>query len=387
VKKHSLIFLLIILVLFSFCGPKKEEIERFFEDGVEVVVNRLEPFEIKGKLTDLTLEEIFRIDTEKDEMAEIGLTDIWRFDVDSGGNIYLLGYRFREYSIFKFDKSGNFVTSFGRRGQGPGEVQRPTFIRVSSQDEIYVLDKGNTKLVIYGKDGELISETPVDPSLVEATPLNSEKYLVKRRTIPEDEASEFLALDSLIICGQDFEKESELDIEKIPSISRITRFRPMFSVFYSLADSRIFVGNSDKGYEIKTYDFHGNGLRKLRKQYQPVRVPEDLKEELEKLLAQRGRTVSFPEFMPPFQYLFTDDLGRLFIMTYEKGEEPREYIYDMYNPEGVFFSRMRLDNYGHLAYFGGEGPLDVRAKAGRLYFIREKNSGYKELVVCRIKWE
>lgn len=65
-----------------------------------------------------------------------------------------------------------------------------------------------------------------------------EKYLIKQRTIPEDEASEFLALDLLIICGQDFEKESELDIEKIPSISRITRFRPMFSVFYSLSDSQ-----------------------------------------------------------------------------------------------------------------------------------------------------
>lgn len=234
----KLIFLLLVFIIFSFCGPKKEEIERFLEDGVEVVVNHLEPFEIKGMFTDLTLEEIFRIDTEKDEMAEIGLTDIWHFDLDSRGNIYLLGYTIREYSIFKFDKSGNFVTSFGRKGQGPSEVQRPTFITVSSQDEIYILDKGNTKLIIYGKDGELISETPVDPSLVEATPLDSEKYLIKQRTIPEDEASEFLALDLLIICGQDFEKESELDIEKIPSISRITRFRPMFSVFYSLSDSQ-----------------------------------------------------------------------------------------------------------------------------------------------------
>ncbi len=383
----KLIFLLLVFIIFSFCGPKKEEIERFLEDGVEVVVNHLEPFEIKGMHTDLTLEEIFRIDTEKDEMAGIGLTDIWHFDVDSRGNIYLLGYTIREYSIFKFDKSGNFVTSFGRKGQGPGEVQRPTFITVSSQDEIFVLDKGNTKLIIYGKDGELISETPVDPSLVEATPLNSEKYLIKQRTIPEDEASEFLALDLLIICGQDFEKESELDIEKIPSISRITRFRPMFSVFYSLSDSQIFVGNSDKGYEIKTYDFHGNGLRKLRKQYQPVKVPEGSKEKLEKLLARMGRTISFPEFMPPFQYLFADDVGRLFIMTYEKGEEPREYIYDMFNPAGVFFSKMRLDNYGHLEYFGGEGPLDVRAKADRLYCIREKESGYKELVVYKMRWE
>lgn len=382
----SILIFLIIMTLFS-CRPGEKEAEIVMEDGVPVVLNRLEPYTVRGMPSGLTLEELFRMDTEKEAMAEIGLTDIWRFDVDSGGNIYLIGYTTREQAVFKFDKDGNFLNSFGRRGQGPGEVQRPVFIKVSREDQIYVVDSGNTKLVIYGTDGETISEIPVDPNLVEVTPLDSEKLLIKQRTIPDDEASELLALDSLIICGQDFEKESELDTEKIPSISRITRFRPMFSVFYSLTDDKIFVGNSERGYEISAFDSDGNLLRKIRKQFQPVEVPDDIKEKLGKMLARMGRTMSFPESMPPFQYLFADDSGRLFVMTFERGQKPREYIYDVFNPEGIFFTRMRLDNYGYLEYFGGEGPLDVQATNDRLYCISEKEDGYKELVVYRMIWE
>jgi hypothetical protein len=383
--RKSILAFLMVMTLFS-CSPKDREAGIFMEDGVRVVVNRIEPYEIKGVPTDLRLEEVFRIDTEKEEMAEIGLTDIWRFDVDSEGNIYLLGYTIRENPLFKFDNDGNFLMSFGRRGQGPGEVQRPRFVKVSSDDRIYVLDSGNTKLIIYGKDGGLISEIPVDPSLVEVTPLNNEKYLVKQRSIPEDDASEILALDSLLICGKDFQKESELDTEKIPSIAGITRFRPLFSVFYSLAGNTIFVGNSEKGYEILTYDSEGNVVGKVRKQHQSVKVPQDFKEKVGELLARMGRTISFPEFLPSFQYLFSDDQGRLFVMTYEQDEVSREYLYDVFSPEGFFFTRMRLDNYGHLEYFGGEGPLDVIAKTDRLYCICEKENGYKELAVYRMIW-
>ena len=53
------------------------------EDGVEVIVNHLEPYKIKGEPSTLHLEEKFTLDTERDEIAEIGLTDTQDFDVDS----------------------------------------------------------------------------------------------------------------------------------------------------------------------------------------------------------------------------------------------------------------------------------------------------------------
>ena len=103
------IVLLGCLILIFLCVPKPETPERFVEDGVEVVFNRLEPYEIKGEPSTFTLEREFAIDTEQDEIAKLGLTDInLHFDVDSAGNIYLACHKNADGMIFRFDRQGNF---------------------------------------------------------------------------------------------------------------------------------------------------------------------------------------------------------------------------------------------------------------------------------------
>jgi hypothetical protein len=84
------IVLLFVSMLLLHCGPGQDQVEKTVEDGVEVIINHLEPYEVKGKPNNLFLEEEFRIDTEKDEIAETGLTDISNrgFGVDSEGSIY-----------------------------------------------------------------------------------------------------------------------------------------------------------------------------------------------------------------------------------------------------------------------------------------------------------
>jgi hypothetical protein len=72
------------------CQDKEADIERFMEDGVEVVLNHVEPYQVKGEPSNLILEKVFSFDTENDDIAATGLTDIYRFDVDSEGNIYFL---------------------------------------------------------------------------------------------------------------------------------------------------------------------------------------------------------------------------------------------------------------------------------------------------------
>ena len=49
--------------------------------------------------------------------------------------------------------------------------------------------------------------------------------------------------------------------------------------------------------------------------------------------------------MPPFRFLFTDDEGRLYVMTWEKNKDLKEYMYDVFNPQGVFICRTSLGNY------------------------------------------
>jgi len=58
------ICIILVLILFSSCRPKQTQIEKITEDGVEVIINHHEPYEIKGEPNNVYLEKIFSINTE-----------------------------------------------------------------------------------------------------------------------------------------------------------------------------------------------------------------------------------------------------------------------------------------------------------------------------------
>ena len=130
----------------------------------------------------------------------------------------------------------------------------------------------------------------------------------------------------------------------------------------------------------------GNLVKKIRKEYNPADVPNEFKESW---LANIGRykdRLVFPDKMPPFHYFFLDDEGRLYVKTYEKGPNKDEYIHDIFNTDGIFIARKSMAGYGRWIY----PALSInraKAKNHRFYCIREKENGYKELVVYRMKWE
>jgi hypothetical protein len=86
IRKYIIPILLIFIS--SVCSRDKSDAERILEDGLEVVINRHEPYIVEGETKTLNLEEDFIIDLEEDEIAKLGLTDVWGFDVDSNRNIY-----------------------------------------------------------------------------------------------------------------------------------------------------------------------------------------------------------------------------------------------------------------------------------------------------------
>ena len=92
--------------------------------------------------------------------------------------------------------------------------------------------------------------------------------------------------------------------------------------------------------------------------------------------------VEFPKNWPAFLSFFTDEEARLFVMTPEKGEGEGEHIFNIFNLDGVFITQKVLR-----VLFGGSGSIYARAKNNRLYCLREKESGYKELVVYKMTWE
>jgi hypothetical protein len=380
------LFILVCSLSLCFsCGPKQDKVERITEDGVDVVVNHLEPYKITGEPANLTLEEEFTIDTEKDEITELGLTDIRSFDVDTEQNIYLLHLQSRENCIFKFNKEGSFISSFGRKGQGPGEMQYPIFFQVIN-NELAVTNP--TKVVFFSNDGKFLKEISKDANKLSVILLKNGNYLVRENF--RDISDSTTRYSSLIIYDSEFNQIKEID--RGPGYPfKGDGYRAILPYIHSCVfGEKIFEGNSEMEYEIHVYDFNGNLIKKIKKEYSPVPINAENKETILKLFERMPeeikKTIYFPDNFPPFQRLFfTDDKGRLFVMTYEKGKKPREFIYDIFNSDGAFIGRTGLENYGQDVM--QMGPLPAISKNGFLYYVREKENGYKELVAYKMNWE
>jgi hypothetical protein len=60
------------LLVFPSCTPRQEKVEWIIEDGVEVIVNHLAPYQIKCESNTFTFGEEFVIDSESENFAELG---------------------------------------------------------------------------------------------------------------------------------------------------------------------------------------------------------------------------------------------------------------------------------------------------------------------------
>lgn len=378
--KQTTLFFILVSCLFCSCGPTQDKVDKIVEDGVEVVLNHLEPYTLKGEPSTFSLKEEFRIDTEMDKIAKIGLTDLRCFDVDSQGNIYFLKMgRGKGDNIFKFDKTGKFISSFGITGQGPGEFIYPRHLEIDNQGRLFITDPGKSKLIIFDSIGKFIKE--INTKGIKISCLENGKFLALEQQ-PGSYMEEYIQFPFKLLSTQ-FEELKELDRFRILN-SNLTKKRRGTSPILGWSSSKkgIYVGNEERGYEIWVYDLEGKLYRKIRKEFKNVPVSEEYKKTMmERTNEQLKRMTFFPDNFPPYQSFFSDDYGKLFVMTYEAGDNPGEFMFDIFNAEGAFIERKSLNVWVN------EGFVWGMIKENLFYCLREKENGYKELVVYRTNGE
>lgn len=362
------LYLILFLILIYSCGPKQDKVDKKYEIGTEVILNHIEPYGIKGEPNSFYLEEELVIDFEREDLSEFGLSDIRGFDVDSEGNIYISNFlRKPEYLIYKFSDQGEFITKFARFGQGPGEAQIARSISINNEDRIFTYDNGGRKIMVFDKDGGIITEFPYQWFQYGFVCLFNGSYLVTKNVIGERTMS-------LSIYNHDLEKVKELETVAFPN-------RPA-ATFWTVSEYFIYVSDDKRGYEIRVYDFKGKLIRKIRKEHRLVKLPLDERKSIEEaykvLEKQIGEKFDPYIHRPPFSKFFVDSDERLYVQTWEEGDKPDEYIHDIFNRDGAFIGRVSLN------IFYKKSTFYAIEKNGYIYYLREKDDGFMELYKGRI---
>jgi hypothetical protein len=390
---------LFTIVLFCFlcaCSDNTTDAEWIREDGIDVVVNRNEPYIVEGRTETLSLKEELFIDLEADDLAAQGLTDVWGFDVDSNRNIYFFKNPTSEgYLVYKFDPSGRFLSSFALRGQGPGEVQMPSFQKFNARDELPITDSGINTIKMFDTEGSIVKSIDLGVHVGfmgnMTYPLENGNFLIRRSLRGELEEKHYFVMG---LFDPEFNEIKEFDRFEVIQPIRADKVRlPMHKSVWCVSKKHIYLGNENNGYEIHVYDFEGNFVKKIRKTYQPTPVNDEFKQYVNAQIKDTPpvfkKKIYIPEHFPPFQCIFSDDREYLYVMTFERGTSPGEYRIDIFDTDGVLIGKTSLDIYLSDPFFTPGAPLDswITIKDNRLYTLRMKDSGYKELVVYDTIWE
>ena len=243
------------------CGPSPSAVERTREDGVEVVLNHSIPYRA-GQTGPFSLAEIFRIDSE----TETRIGDILGFEVNAAGDIFILRQNIGGGDfIFKYDGNGRYLKAFGRKGQGPGELQNPRHITMGKNDRLLISDTG--RVFEYDDEGTFLHAYPLDFA-VRVTAGPGETWIAQNveQQFRGDKQTMTWSADLL---DSRFVKLRELDsLTAEISLSNLRFPEPLLC--WSASTDRIFIANEDRAYDVRMYDRDGMLKRRIKKEYTAV---------------------------------------------------------------------------------------------------------------------
>ena len=75
--------------------------------------------------------------------------------LDADGNVYVTDTLNDRVEIF--DADGNFISTFGKAGDGPGYFARPKGIAVDSDGHVWVADEMQDRLQVFNREGQLLT--------------------------------------------------------------------------------------------------------------------------------------------------------------------------------------------------------------------------------------
>jgi sugar lactone lactonase YvrE len=87
------------------------------------------------------------------EVAVASNGDIFVADGHTGGGLAIGNAR-----IMKFDKTGKFLKTWGKKGMGPGEFDVPHTLAFDSRGRLFVGDRQNNRIQVFDQDGKFVAQ-------------------------------------------------------------------------------------------------------------------------------------------------------------------------------------------------------------------------------------
>jgi hypothetical protein len=365
-------------VLFVCSGLQAQEIQIKTEDGIPVVYNPKEPVPIDGVSVKLALKHELTIGQESGDENYVFL-GLQIFAVDEQERIFVLDWKDKT-KVKVFDTKGNNLCSFGTGGKGPGEINRPFRLIDVPGGGIAVLDAGS-KLIFFSPEGELLKEVPL------------EKFASLRRYLVDTDGyiyGHVWSFDETKATAKfmKFSPAMEPLITLASFDQKIMRrvFRPFSEEFFiKLTADGNLLWTTPSEYKLTIIDKDGKVLKKIIKDYDPVKITDADREELIKAtFGERGIRpdikADIPKHFPAIRHIAGGGDGRIYVRTHDyiKGEGGRLFRHDVFDAEGRYITK----------FYHTETETVMWIYKNKLYTrVEESAGGMEKVKIYSLIWE
>ncbi len=360
-KATLIVLFLSALVILVSCTKQKAEWKGITEQeaGATVVKNPKEPMYGKDVFS---LEEELSIG-EAEGREEYMFSELRQVEVDDDERIYVLDWEAEHIKVF--DRDGSHLMTIGRKGQGPGELNNSSMISISPNE---LMVRESRRLSFFSLDGKFLRHLLTKEISPTRARFGSQGHFIIEEMLldPENPRYQLKKIDNdlNIIC----------EISSSPAFDPRKPFNPFRSFSYWLIDKDDnIVYGYQADYDLRIYNQDGLLLKRIKKEYDPVEITEEEKEESTEGLPS-GIDVDIPKYHTAFYRFFIDDEGRIFVQTYEKIGEEEIYYHDVFDQEGRYIAKI---------------PLRLRpflCKKGKLYTIEDDEEGYQVVKRYKVTW-
>ncbi len=288
--------------------------------------------------------------------APFGL--IQAVDADQKGRIIVLDKK--ECRLYRFDAKGVLINTFGKQGQGPGELERPFGLSVNSRDQQIIVYSLNFKMTVFSYDGRFLQEENLHTGATKSIKRDSKRALIwtEISTNPQDPLSKLMKKDPAT--------DSARILATFPAPFRqniIIPFSPVSSLGVDAAD-RVYFGFPTK-FEILRFDGDGRLERVITQAFHPVELSVREKSEKAKEFPP-DIPIEFPKYHSAYMNFLVSDEGAIIVKTWEKKDSAVQCVF--YDPDGRCAGKVWLR---------GE-PVLLKAK--KLFVLEEDGNGEQALV-------
>jgi hypothetical protein len=354
---YPVLFVGLSLILLYSCQSQKDEWkgEIVEKDGATVVKNPKTPL-YEGEIFHLEQDLVIG---ENEGQGEVLFSEVSDMDVDSDENIYILDPK--ETHIKVFNKQGAYLRTIGKKGQGPGEMQSLDNLSITPNHEIMVNDWSARALHFFTLDGTYLKSINLKGMIFFSHPVaDSQNHILAGYTVMDQTVTNYLK-----IFNPDMTEKKTIYSYKAGQYPVINPFYPR--CYWQIDKHDYIIWGYNDIYEIQFLKPDGSLFMKISKDYDPVKITEQEKQQFIKSNYGEeippGIELSWDTHHHPFIYLSVDDEGRVFVRTYEKAPNGH-YYYDVFNSQGKYIAKI---------------PLEYRPrvwKNNKLYVISQDEQGY-----------